>query len=351
VLFAAANAKTMIDNFTKMTLKHDKYFFLFITTLFVIFLFQTILGQQTDFLKSLFKFLSALIVIIFFSRYSLKKILYFIWVTMMASVVICYFNDSLSPWSFRTSGGTGDPNEFAAQLLAFMFISIYLYKKDKSLIFIGMTILFFLFGLFNAGSKSAFVMLAAVLLFVSIKFLIYNYKSIFDYKFFLLFSLLLGATIQVDFTKIEAVQNMLERAKNNKTAQYRMDSWIAGGHMIEAHPLIGVGIGEFANNTNKYAEVYVHSPAPHNIYIQLLAETGFIVFFTFMIFITRLVVQNFKAFIYDDELWIFFAFVSLLFMGMTLGFGFDRYFLLFIAIMMKIYNLKNPHSKDNLKDN
>jgi len=26
VLFAAANAKTMIDNFTKMTLKHDKSF-------------------------------------------------------------------------------------------------------------------------------------------------------------------------------------------------------------------------------------------------------------------------------------------------------------------------------------
>ena len=349
VLFAIVNVFKMFNNLKKMTLNHDKYFFLFITTLFVIFLLQIILGQQTDLMISSFKFMSTAMIIVFFSHYPLKKILYFIWASMMLSVVICYFNDSVSPWTFRTTGGTGDTNEFAAQLLAFMFASVYLFKKNQSKIFIIATILFFIFGLFNAGSKSAFLILAVMLLFVSMKFLIYNYKSIFNYKFVFIFFLLLLAATQINFTKIEAVQNMLGRATENTSAHTRFESWIAGGHMIEAHPLIGVGMGEFANNANKYAEAYVSHPAPHNLYIQLLAETGFISTITYLMLIFVLLTHRFGSMIKNDEVWIFFAFVSLLFMGMTLGIGFDKYFLLFIAIMMNIHNIGYKYKETTIK--
>ena len=339
-LFTIANMPKMFNDLKKMTLNHDKYFFLFITTLFVVFLLQIILGEQTDLIISFFKFMSTAIVIVFFSHYPLTKILYFIWASMMFSIVICYFNDPVSPWTFRTTGGTGDVNEFAAQLLAFMFASVYLFKKNQSKIFIISTILFFIFGLFNAGSKSAFLVLVVVLLFTSMKFLIYNYKSIFNYKFvFILFLLLLSAS-QINFTKVKAVQNMLERTKKTKSVDTRLASWVAGGHMIVAHPLIGIGIGEFANNTNKYSDVYVAHPAPHNLYMQLLAETGFIAFIMYLMLIYVLLSHRFRSVIKNDEIWIFFAFVSLLLMGLTIGIGFDKYFLLFIAIMMNIHNIE-----------
>lgn len=339
LLFVVFNAHTILRNIKKMNLLHDKFFFVFFILLLIVSLIHYIVSVPTDLIKPVFILLSTIMIISFFSRYELKKSLYFIWLSMMVSVIICFFNDPISPWTFRTTGGTGDPNEFSAQLLAFVFISIYLFKINKSKLFLVTSIIFFIFGLFNAGSKSAFLMLAAMILLLIFKFLFYNFKNIFNYKLFFILLIAIVGAMQVDFTKLESVANMLDRAKSSNTADYRMNSWVAGQHMIENHPYIGVGVSEFANNTRKYAEVYIHSPAPHNIYIQLFAETGIIVFMTFLIFIATLLIQNFRVLLNKNELWILFAFISLLLMGMTLGIGFDKYFLLFIAIMMNVHNI------------
>ena len=336
LLFVVFNGHTILRNIKKMTLLHDKLFFIFFIALLIVYFVQIIVDTPVDIIGPVFTLLSFITIIPFFSHYPLKKALYFIWASMMVSVIICFFNDTVTPLTFRTTGGTGDPNEFAAQLLAFMFISVYLFKINKSKLFIIVTTTFFIFGLFNAGSKSAFLMLGAIALLMIFKFLFYNFKDIFNYKVFFVLAILIVVAAQVDFTKIEAVANMLGRAKSSGTVETRMDSWTAGLHMIESHPLIGVGIDNFTNNTKKYADVYIYSAAPHNIYVKLLAESGIFVFILFLIFIATLLIQNFRVLVNENEIWILFAFSSLLFMGMTLGFLSDKYFLLFIAIMMNV---------------
>lgn len=339
LLFVVFNTHSVLKNIKKMNLLHDKLFFVFFILFLIVSLIHYIVSLPTDLIKPVFILLNMIIIIPFFSYYPLKKILYFVWASMMISVIICFFNDPISPWTFRTTGGTGDPNEFSAQLLVFIFISIYLFRINKNKFYLFISIIFFIFGLFNAGSKSAFLMFGAIILLLIFKFLFYNFKNIFNYKLFFILLIVIVGAMQVDFTKLEPVENMLARAKDSNTARFRMDSWVAGQHMIENHPYIGVGINEFANKTRKYAEVYIHSPAPHNIYIQLFAETGIIVFITFLIFITTLLIQNFTIIINRNEIWILLAFLSLLLMGMTLGFGYDKYFLLSIAIMMNVHNI------------
>jgi O-antigen ligase len=57
----------------------------------------------------------------------------------------------------------------------------------------------------------------------------------------------------------------------------RMAHWQAGWHMFRDHPLLGVGIGNF---NVRYPDYYVRESFrvseghAHNIYIQMLAETG-----------------------------------------------------------------------------
>lgn len=345
ILFIISNGSVMIKNLRSMNSLEDKLFFIYFIALLIIFLIQNILNISSDFIRSTFTLVSILVVIIFFSRYELKKLLYFVWFSMMASVVICFFNDPISPWTFRTSGGTGDPNEFAAQLLAFIFTSIYLYSKNKSKFFLGITSIFFIYGLFKAGSMSSFLMLGIILMLLVFKYVFYHFKNIFNYKLLLFLVIMLFAAMQLEFTKINAVSNMLNRSKDTHTADYRINSWVAGQHMIENHVLIGVGVNEFAKNTEKYAETYIHSPAPHNIFIQIFAESGVIIFVLFFIFIIALLFQNFTTIINTSEIWLFIALVSLLLMGMTLGIGFDKYFILYIAIIMNIRNSIRNHLK------
>lgn len=339
MLFILANGRTMIKSIRTMNSTLDRLFFVYFIGLTIIFLIQNIVNISNDFIRSLFTLISILVVTIFFSRYELQKLLYFIWFSMMVSVIICFFNEPINPWTFRTSGGTVDPNEFAAQLLAFIFTSIYLYTINKNKFFLSITSIFFIYGLFKAGSMSAFLMLGVILMLLIIKYVFYNFKSIFNYKLLLFLTIMLLGSVQINFTKIDAISNMLDRTQSTHTAGYRMDSWIAGLHMIENHTLIGVGINEFANNTEKYAETYIHSAAPHNVYIQLFAEAGVLVFILFLIFLTSLLIQNFNIIINNNEIWLFIAFISLILMGMTLGIGFDKYFLLYIAIIMNVHHL------------
>lgn len=336
-LFIMFNGHTILKNIKKMTLLQDKLFFIFIISFLIIFLLQIIISMPINIIRSIFMLLGYIAIISYFSFYPLKKTLYSVWVTMMASIVMCYFNDPVTQFTFRTTGGTGDPNEFATQLLAFMFTSIYLFKTNNSKIFIVLTTLFFIYGLFMAGSKSSFLTLGFIFLLYLMKFLFYNFKDLFNYKLFFGLLIIIVVVTLVDFTHIKAVENMLTRTESTGTAHQRLEAWTAGLHMIERNPLLGVGIDEYSNNTRKYYEGYIYATAPHNIYVKLFAETGIFTFVLFLFFITTLLIQGFKILANENEIWLFFAFISFLIMGMTLGFFSDKYFWLFVAIIMNTY--------------
>ena len=71
----------------------------------------------------------------------------------------------------------------------------------------------------------------------------------------------------------------------------RRVSWAAGMRMIQRHPLMGIGLGEFKPQMSAYADPGVgFSSIAHNTYIEVAAETGiptFIVFLAMLFFAYR----------------------------------------------------------------
>jgi O-antigen ligase len=136
---------------------------------------------------------------------------------------------------------------------------------------------------------------------------------------------------------------MLSRTKDTGTAAFRMHSWIAGLHMIEQNPFFGIGVNGFSDNEPLYEEGHMvgSAPAPHNVYIKLLAESGIFSFILFVILIGHIIMTNLKQIYRSDGWYILAMLLSALLMGLTLGFTYDKYFWLPIAILMHLnYNFK-----------
>lgn len=338
VAFVFIFSKRILINFGKMTLLQDQLFFVFYLSLIIMFLVHILLNRQDNFITNALSLITILAIVIYFGRFPLTKLLYFVWVSMVISVVICFFNEPISSWTFRTTGGTGDPNEFATQLLMFLFASIYLFSLNRSKLFLSISMLFFLYGFFKAGSLSAFLVLGiTIFLYVLGRFRTYV-KSILNYKSAILLAGILMIFIFVDFSKVIAVSNMLNRTKHTVSADSRFNNLIAGLHMVENNPIIGVGVNNYADNTRKYAEIYLHNDAiaPHNVYLKLAAESGLFVFILFMFLIVVLLFKNFKIIQSSNYFNLWLSTVAVLLMGLSLGITYDKYFWLMIVIYMQV---------------
>lgn len=337
IMFVLTNFDTILRNFRKMTLFQDRIFFSYITLLFLVFLLQNILNTSDDITKHFLVFFSFVSIIIFFSIYNLKKVLYFTWMSISISVIICFFNEPISEYTFRTTGGTGDPNEFAAHLLIYISISLYLFNINKNKIFVSVSMILFIYGIFMAGSKSAFLGLFTLifLIFLFKKRYFINIKSII-----LIFSLLFIIVSSIDFTKIQMLNNIIERSKSSNTAEERYKSWKAGVKMVENNPMIGVGFGDYSKYTQTYYDGFItkSSTAPHNLYVQIVAESGIPIFIYFIFFMILLIKYLFYYY-HTNYLWIYISLLSLLIMGMTIGVTYEKYFILTIAFVMNANRL------------
>lgn len=74
----------------------------------------------------------------------------------------------------------------------------------------------------------------------------------------------------------------------------RLAHWIAGIRMFQAHPFLGVGIGNFPDvYSNYYVTIFVNSLGhAHNYYINIAAETGVIGFCAFAFFLIAMFVSG-----------------------------------------------------------
>ncbi len=338
VLFYLFYFFIFVQNFKTMTSTQNKLFFAFFLFDMMLLLVEMFLGWNVNFGPAGLMLLAILSIGLYFSRYPLQKLLYMVWISMMASVVMCYYNPSLDEWTFRHSGGTDDPNEFSTQLLTFLFAAFYLYTQNKSKLFLVLSIVFFTYGILHAASMSSFLMLGALGLLSIIRLLLIKPQIFFNYKILLALLLILVAATQINPIKFEAVSNLLSRTKDTGTADFRIHSWIAGKHMIEHNPLFGVGVDEFRANEYKYEEGHMlgSSPSPHNVYIKLFAESGIFIFFIFIILIGNIIMSNFKILFYTNEWWIMMMLFSSLLMGLTLGFLYDKFFWISIVVMMNV---------------
>ncbi|HEU5334628.1 MAG TPA: O-antigen ligase family protein, partial [Terriglobales bacterium] len=63
----------------------------------------------------------------------------------------------------------------------------------------------------------------------------------------------------------------------------RLIAWKAGLRMVEAHPVTGIGVGEFKPQMQRYADRGVgFSSIAHNTYLEVAAETGLPTFAVFL---------------------------------------------------------------------
>lgn len=77
----------------------------------------------------------------------------------------------------------------------------------------------------------------------------------------------------------------------------RLAHWVAGLEMFRDHPLIGVGIGNYANVYPHYTQGVFTIPLghAHNFYINMAAETGILGLLTFLLFLTAVFLVGGRA--------------------------------------------------------
>ncbi len=298
------------------------------------------------------RILSFLVIFIYITyTKEFKKLLYMLWISMIISSIIAFFSDPYEQGTFRTVGGTENPNNFASQVMMAIFITVYLFKQNHSKIFLFSSILFFLYTMVYAGSKSAFLVLS-ILLFV---LFIVKFKTILAY-----FANLRGILIVLSFVMISsgiveymkhdsAVKGMQERAKHSGTMQQRFIIWRAGGEIIRDNFFLGVGFGQFPKVSGGYIKNYLPPEAlpAHNNFIKIFAECGVLSFVTFFAFIISLFSSYIKEIFSSDYFWIYMASLSMVLMGLTSPTLHHKDFWFTIALVSHvIYHFYKQKEKD-----
>ena len=144
------------DDYIKMLFEPKsrpiKAFYIFMLTLLVITLLSNIFyldGTLTTALTRMFGFF-ALFVYFSYTK-ELDKALYMLWAIMIFSAIVAYFSDPVGLYTFRKTGATEDPNSFATQLLTVMFVTVYLFQKNKNWFFLFGSLGLFTYTLLYAG--------------------------------------------------------------------------------------------------------------------------------------------------------------------------------------------------------
>ncbi len=327
-LFVLTHAKDLYEMFFKAKTLVVKNFLFFIVVISVVtvltYIFKSNLMYITDMLQVSALRIIAFVVIFMYVTYTKEftKLLYMIWVTMIFSSVVAFFSDPYEQYTFRRVGGTGNPNDFAAQLLPTMFLSVYLFKKNKSWIFLGTSLLVFLYTLVYAGSKSSFLILALMLFFIFmmrfkeiIGFLATG-KGLSSLVIFVLLMTSAGVYLQQD----TAIKGLQERSKKTGTMQQRFIIWNAGAEMIRDNFFLGVGFAQFPKVSGGYIKDYLPPEAlpSHNDFIKVFAENGVFTFLAFVMFIISLFTVKAREIYASDYFWLYVASLSAVLMGLTI---------------------------------
>ena len=268
-----------------------------------------------------------------FSQYKdIKWLIFSILFSLVFSSIYCLIReDFISEWTYRKTGGTGDPNEFSVGVLFGLGLMWGLYLKYKQYFLVLLLLsLFFISSLLAAGSKSAFftlMILILILIFFIMK------KASFFKKFKLVFSISLVFSI-LSYTfyyfNEEVFSLFLQRFESSKTANLRFDSWSRGFNLFKDNWFFGIGTNNY-DSIMKYTftDMDEGSTAAHNMYLQVLYELGILGFIPFIFIVKDLlsnIISNNRNYI------ILLVCTSFLIMGLTLSLAFEKYVWLIIAL-------------------
>ena len=299
----------------KTVIKENAYlFFLFFG--FIIFIFPIdSIDFKNSFQKylSFFRFFFMFFGIIFLLKKNLINFLklkkYFLLILIIISIDVIkeYLTGSnffgfTSTYKGRISSFTNDE-----LIIGYIFAFIVLFSIDllhKKLNRPSYFIYFFLIILisFIIGERSNFIKLSILLIFFSFFFLNFNkYKFIFVkyifYSIFIISTLFLilkdtdqAKKISPFFKNINLKNITIKEFKNKFEKSKHAPHYIAAVDIFSNYPIFGIGINNFYEESSK--EIYYNdnltfstsrsSTHPHQIYLEILSETGILGFIYFM---------------------------------------------------------------------
>jgi O-antigen ligase len=181
----------------------------------------------------------------------------------------------------RATGTIGDPNELAAVLLVGVAlgagIALAKDRRPPMRLVAALAVPLCAVGIFVSLSRGGLIALAAML--IAGAFFAGRWRLAVTG---LLVAVAVGGVLY--FTEIAALPAR-ERITTSNGGSGRTDLWTIGERMVKAHPLTGVGLGNFPivsadyvlqPGVTRYAQL-IFSTAPkvtHNTYLQIAAESG-----------------------------------------------------------------------------
>jgi Lipid A core - O-antigen ligase and related enzymes len=293
-----------------------------------------------------------IIYVVFSQEKGINKYIWCYAFSALFSAILCITTtDTISEYTFRRTGGTGDPNEFSVTvLISLSFLLGYMlkFRNKQKIAGIVVMLLFYVISLLFAGSKSAILtLILLVILFLG--YICTSYKS--SHKKLLITGIIftfIVIGIVVGYYYGDVFQMLLQRFDEVGTANERFISWKAGLELFVDNPFCGIGIANYRNIIGIYYPFIAEtSRAAHNMYIQALVETGFIGFVAYLGFIISILFKQLKYKTYPLE--IVLGFISILLMGGTLSLLFDKYVWIFYAFLYNknSYWRKYENSRNN----
>ena len=204
--------------------------------------------------------------------------------------------------SFRPAGPSGDPDYFAASIIFGLMLTLGVWRFVKFRLFWGFLLIFagvFMFNIFATGSRGAMlgflVAMAAFWWFLEMpnKGITVTLVVVGGFSFFVLYSVAVSARTAGRYT-----------GEETKSLEYRLGWQAMSFGMIEAKPLLGVGMGNHVMNQR-----YFFDPRPPrkqlensaNTYLQLAAEAGIPALFLFVAFFWLVLLFLIKVILRCDD--------------------------------------------------
>ncbi len=194
-------------------------------------------------------------------------------------------------YDVRLIGPLADPNFYGLILVAVAPVAIYLFLDEKRLwlrITAVLAAFFMVFIILNTYSRGAFVALILILGLIALERKISPSLLAGIGVGVLLFAPLLSGSFG------ERMSSLLDLGSSAETAVYeessfrgRTSEYISGILMFIEHPILGVGIGNYRRNYQKYSsrlglDSRTEARGAHSLYIEIMSETGILGIVTFM---------------------------------------------------------------------
>jgi len=256
-----------------------------------------------------------------------------------------------------------DPNSLALYLLPNVALMIALFgQKIQALnkLFIVCGLLISALAILATGSRGALIALAIIFLLGSML----NQK-VWPLMFLVLIAVGVGTLFFLPPTYINRLQSIVTLSDRGAARLY---IWLVGLQMIQAHPLLGVGLGNYSIAWNHFLPItpsvsgaiwaFKTSKGSHNIFLNAFSELGVIGFVLFTAWIGISVKQGWSALMglkkatahymaaWSSGVWL--GLIAMVIAGFFLDMQYRKYFWVLLALTHVCYELSRIHQAKDM---